>query len=166
MYVIGTQEEPNTFIVLIGHVIKMILNDLLLYTQIRTSLHHHQRSFSFQQMKINTTKTQLVNMQKIKDCEVLSPCSALRKNRSPIGSCVLICVPQLMTCLKRICISRKALSFQKTSTIFHLSVPFICRLKCKLFNIMPVCLSCHDGLEFLTSETLSVKLPVFFHKMH
>lgn len=45
MYVIGTQEEPNTIIVLSGPVIKMIPNELLLYTQIRMSLSHHQRRF-------------------------------------------------------------------------------------------------------------------------
>lgn len=100
MYAIGTQEEPNTIIVLSGPVIKMIPNELLLYTQIRMSLNHHQKRF-FQQMTINIQKTQLINMQKIKDCEVLSSCSSLRKNGSPTGPCVLIRGPWLIDMLEK-----------------------------------------------------------------
>lgn len=51
--VIGSRKEPTITILLSGHNIKLIANELLLYPWIGASLNRHQTSFSLQYMRIN-----------------------------------------------------------------------------------------------------------------
>jgi hypothetical protein len=50
----GTRVKPNTTVLLKECIIKMIPNNILLYSQIYALLSHQQKSFLLQQMGTNT----------------------------------------------------------------------------------------------------------------